>query len=118
MLPAHGGGEQRAFFPRALDHLCRRHLRGFGQDLEERHEERIVDDHALIIHQIFTDRDVAGWQGVDKGATVCGDAAEVESPATHREIIQYPVIVSQENRVHHTMALLKHRLFLFIEHLQ
>jgi hypothetical protein len=48
VLPAERRRHQHALFVDEFDHLRRGHVRVLGQHLEQRHEEHVVDDAALL----------------------------------------------------------------------
>ncbi len=117
LLPAQRRRHQNALLVDQLDDLGRGHVRMLGQHLEQRHQEHIVDDAALLGHHLLGHLDLAGGQYLDQFAALRVHAALVERAWAQVEIDD-AVVGGQQHRIGGAVALLQEHGLLRVQGLE
>ena len=103
-LPPDGRGQQHPLLLGADQRLGCRHPGVLDEDLEQCHEERVVDRRAPLIHLLLVDVDPrAGIERLDQGITVAVHPAHVQPTGSHVHrhgpATQNPVVMQQDRWV-------------------
>jgi hypothetical protein len=117
LLPAERRRDQDALLVDELDHLRRRHVRVLAQHLEQRHQEHVVDQAALLGHHLLGDLDVRRPAGCDERLP-----SDVTPPLFcapgRKSMLDDAVVGGQQHRIGGAVALLEEHGFLRVERLE
>ena len=98
--------------------LGRRHLWALDQDLEERHQEGVVDDLAALLHHVHADVDTGtGLQRMHDLVALVIDAAIVQRTRTKIKGLQRAVFLQQQRWIDDFVSSPHHGLAHLVEHL-